>query len=129
MNDAISGEVFFLERGLTALDFYIVMLSEWVSDREALLKRLEDAADGALGGLVGREHFGDPELSRLGIAAERVGDRVFGGSELGARAMGRMLSTSMDSPTNLRERLIWRWTDSSSARPRPRRAGRRPVRV
>ncbi len=38
MDKAIAGNVFFLERGLTALDFYIAMLSEWVSEREALFK-------------------------------------------------------------------------------------------
>lgn len=40
MNEAIAGDVFLLARGLTALDFYVTMLSEWVSDREALLKEL-----------------------------------------------------------------------------------------
>lgn len=35
---AISGAPFFLKRGLTVLDFYLAMLSEWVSDREALLE-------------------------------------------------------------------------------------------
>lgn len=40
MDKAISGDVFFLERGLTALDFYVTMLSEWASDRETLLPEL-----------------------------------------------------------------------------------------
>lgn len=40
MDRAISGNVYFLERGLTALDFYVAMLSEWVSDREPLLGEL-----------------------------------------------------------------------------------------
>lgn len=40
INDAITGEDFFMERGLTALDFYIAMLSEWVINRETLLERL-----------------------------------------------------------------------------------------
>jgi len=39
MERVISGEPFMLRRGLTSLDFYLVMLAEWVSDREALLDR------------------------------------------------------------------------------------------
>ena len=37
MDKAISGKPFILERGLTALDFYLAMLSEWISDRNTLL--------------------------------------------------------------------------------------------
>ena len=33
----ISGDPFFLNRGVTALDFYLAMLTEWSSDRDALL--------------------------------------------------------------------------------------------
>ena len=40
MDRSIAGDVFFLPRGLTALDFYVTMLSEWASDREVLLKSL-----------------------------------------------------------------------------------------
>ncbi|PWJ10045.1 glutathione S-transferase family protein [Jannaschia seohaensis] len=40
MDKAIAGDVFFLDRGLTALDFYVTMLSEWVGGREVLLKDL-----------------------------------------------------------------------------------------
>lgn len=32
----ISGDLFFMERGLTVLDFYITMLTEWHLDRDAL---------------------------------------------------------------------------------------------
>ncbi|SLN11170.1 Glutathione S-transferase GST-6.0 [Roseovarius litorisediminis] len=45
MNKTIAGDVFFLERGLTALDFYLTMLSEWISDREALLRGLPRLRD------------------------------------------------------------------------------------
>lgn len=40
MDKSIAGDVFFLPRGLTVLDFYVTMLSEWASDREALLNSL-----------------------------------------------------------------------------------------
>ncbi|RYH06016.1 glutathione S-transferase family protein [Tropicimonas sp. IMCC6043] len=40
MDRSIAGDVYFLRRGLTALDFYVTMLSEWVSDRQALLVEL-----------------------------------------------------------------------------------------
>ena len=33
---AISGDPFFMERGLTPLDYYITMLSEWHMDKTAL---------------------------------------------------------------------------------------------
>lgn len=35
----ISGATFFMQRGLTALDFYITMLTEWHPDREALFAK------------------------------------------------------------------------------------------
>ena len=38
IDKSIGGETFLLERGLTALDFYVTMLSEWVDDRDALLE-------------------------------------------------------------------------------------------
>ena len=37
MEQAISGEPHFLPRGMTSLDFYLAMLTEWANDREALL--------------------------------------------------------------------------------------------
>lgn len=40
IDNNIAGNVFFLERGLTPLDFYVTMLAEWIGDREALLSGL-----------------------------------------------------------------------------------------
>jgi glutathione S-transferase len=37
MEHAISGTPYFLPQGLTALDFYLAMLTEWASNREKLL--------------------------------------------------------------------------------------------
>ena len=37
MDEAISGEPFFLTRGPTCLDHYVTMLAEWSSDRDALM--------------------------------------------------------------------------------------------
>jgi len=36
MEDAISGSPHFMERGLTALDFYLTMLTEWHADKTVL---------------------------------------------------------------------------------------------
>lgn len=38
MEEAIEGQGSFLGRGVTALDYYVVMLTEWVDDRAALLR-------------------------------------------------------------------------------------------
>jgi glutathione S-transferase len=38
MDKVISGDPHFLARGQTALDFYLAMLAEWVSDRDALME-------------------------------------------------------------------------------------------
>lgn len=38
MTRAISGDPFILRRGLTVLDFYLTMLTEWASNRDALLE-------------------------------------------------------------------------------------------
>jgi len=42
MESAITGAPFFLPRGLTALDFYLAMLTEWHADKKALFASRPD---------------------------------------------------------------------------------------
>lgn len=55
MESAISGAPYFLERGLTGLDFYVAMLAEWVADRDDLFATRPKL--GALCEAVGRTDF------------------------------------------------------------------------
>ncbi|MBD3677493.1 MAG: glutathione S-transferase family protein [Rhodobacteraceae bacterium] len=63
LESGIEGNPFFLKRGLTALDFYAAMLTEWVADRASLLESrpklaaLCEAVDGRPAyGRVKRDH-------------------------------------------------------------------------
>ena len=44
MNDAISGDPFFLPRGYSALDVYLTMLTEWSEDKEELFSSRPELA-------------------------------------------------------------------------------------